>query len=279
MKNVLLILLVAAASLVFSKEGDKKIGWHKEGIASLSLTQTRFDNYVQGGEDTFSWQTNIAFQFNNTQENWKWSNSGRLRYGRNKIGDEPSIKSIDEIKLETVYTQVVNKYVNPYASATGETQITAGYEYYEDSKEQISDFMDPAFFREAIGVNYTANEIVKARVGLSAKQTITSDFPQPFADDPDTEEIEKIRTEYGMESVVDVHYKISKTSLLVSKLEIFSNLKAFDEIDVKWDTDLTAELTQFISFNFNFLLLYDKTISPKRQIKEVMGIGITYSFF
>lgn len=278
MKNIFIILFAVTAGLALAEE-KQKIGWHKEGAASFSLTQTRMDNYAQGGEDTFSWQTNIAFQFNNNHEHWKWSNSGRLRYGRNQMGDERSKKSIDEIKLETVYTQMVNEYVNPYFSATGETQLTAGYTYLADSRGKISNFMDPAFFREAIGINYTRSEIMKARLGFSAKQTITSNFPKPFADDPETEKIEKIRAEYGIESVIDVNYKISKASMIVSKMEIFSNMQSFDQIDVKWDTDLTAKLTQFISFNFNFLLLYDKTISPKRQIKQVMGIGISYSFF
>ena len=262
----------------FSQDTTDTESWQKEGNISFNMTQSKFDNYIQGGENTFAWQTGLYIQFLKKEDNYHIVHSGKLGYGRSKIGNRAARKTIDEIKFESVYTQQLTPLVNPFISATGETQFTAGYDY-SNEKTELSNFLDPAFFRESIGVNYNPNDVFKARIGFSSKQTVTSDHPAPFADDPSTDKIEKTKIEFGMESVIDVNKKITKTSKIISKLEIFSNMQRFDETDVRWDTELTAEVTKYINFTMNIQLLYDKTISSKRQIKEMMGVGISYSLF
>ena len=274
--NILIVKLIAQEE---TEQEKPKYGWQKEIVGSLNLTQTSFDNWAQGGENSFAWQLNLNFKFINDQEKFNWANSGKFSYGSIKTGKLESRKSVDEIKLESVYTHKLAIYVNPYVGVTGETQFTAGYKYGDDTKTQISTFMDPGYFRESIGVGYSSNKnIIKTRFGCALKQTITQDYPQPYADDPTTTKIEKIRNEIGAESVIDLNYKVAENSLLTSKLELFSNLKAFDEIDVNWDNIFTTKISKYFNINFNFKLLYDKNISKKRQIKQAVALGITYSF-
>ncbi len=253
-------------------------GWQKEATATLNLTQSTFDNYAQGGENSTAWQFRIGLKFVNDREKYNWANTGKLEYGRNKTGEDEFKKSVDELKIESVLTFKMSKYVNPYAAITAESQFAAGYDYSQTPKVEISNFLDPGYFREAIGAGYKPNDIILFRLGAALKQTVTRNFNN-YSDDPETEAVEKIRNEVGVEGVIDFNYKISETSLIKSKVELFSNMKAFDEIDVIWDTDLTAKITKFIAFNFNVKLLYDKDISPKRQLKQVMGIGVSYSLF
>ncbi len=253
-------------------------GWQKETTASLNLTQSTFDNYAQGGENSTAWQFRIGLKFVNDREKYNWANTGKLEYGRNKTGEDEFKKSVDELKFESVFTLKMSKYVNPYAAVTAESQFAAGYDYTQTPKKAISNFLDPGYFREAVGGGYKPNDIILFRLGAALKQTVTRNF-NSYSDDPETEAVEKIRNEIGAEGVIDFNYKISENSLVKSKVELFSNMKAFDEIDVIWDTDLTAKITKFIAFNFNVKLLYDKDISPKRQLKQVMGIGLSYSLF
>lgn len=283
MKAVLLIfsclVIVFNAQYCQAQDSTKaKEKWKKEANISLNLTQSKFDNYVQGGENTFAWQGGISFQFSQKKDLYQISHSGKMNYGRNKIGEQATRKTVDEIKLESVYTQRFTPHLNPFLSATGETQFAPGYDY-TNGKEERSDFLDPGFFRESIGLNYTPNEQIKGRLGFSAKQTITSDHFKPFADDPSTQKDEKIRLEYGMESVIDLNIALTETSKIISKLELFSNLKRIDETDIRWDTKVTAEITKYFDFTMNFQLLYDKTISPKRQIMEMIGVGLGYRLF
>ncbi len=139
--------------------------------------------------------------------------------------------------------------------------------------------MDPGYFRESIGVGYYPSDIVKSRLGVALKQTITSEYPIPYADDPDTlDKIEKTKNEFGAESVTDISWKISKNSLFTSKLELFYAFKAFDETDVNWDNVFTIMISKYFNVNINLRLFYDKDISKKRQLKQAIALGFTYNF-
>jgi hypothetical protein len=168
-------------------------------------------------------------------------------------------------------------YVNPYVAATGLTQLTKGYTYSEAGKTAVSNLLDPGYFTQSFGFGYQKGSVFKSRIGASAKETITSDFPAPYADDPETAKIEKTKVEFGAESVTDLQVKLHENISLTSKLGLFSALSGFDEIDVDWDNLVTAKVTKYINVNFNFKLFYDKDLSSKRQIKQTLAIGLSYT--
>lgn len=275
------IILIAFPITILAQDKpaeEPKYGWQKEMVGGLNLTQTSFDNWKQGGENSYAWQLNLNFKFINDQEKTNWANTGKLTYGSNKTGNQEMRKSIDEIKLESVFTYKLGVLINPYVAVTGETQFAPGYNYGTDPKTQISAFMDPGYTRESFGIGIKPNEIVKTRLGAALKQTITSDYPDPYADDPATLEIEKIKNEIGAESVTDVSWKVSENSLFTSKLEMFSAFTTFKEIDVNWDNILTTKISKYFNVNFNFKLFYDRDISKMRQIKQAIALGVSYNF-
>lgn len=274
----LCILLMAGFSFSYQEQAEEtpEYGWKNGVVGGLNLMQTSFSNWQQGGENSFSFQLNLNAIFENDRENFNWKNTGKITYGNVKVGDQDMRKSIDEIKVESVFTYKMAKILNPFFAATGETQITKGYIYNDPEKVAISDFFDPAYFRQSVGINYKPNETIQTRLGPSLKQTITSDFPQPYADDTTTpDKIEKTRIEIGAESVTDLFLKISENILLTSKLELFSNFKAFNAIDVRWDTILTFELIKYVNVNFSILLFYDRDMSLKSQLKQSHALGLT----
>jgi hypothetical protein len=273
-----LIIFAASLHAQEAKPEEPKYGWQKEATVALNMTQSNFDNFVQGGENSTAWQFLSGVKFVNDQKKINWANSGKFEYGNTKTGSRAAQKSVDEIKLESVLTYKVGKLLNPYVSATGETQFAAGYDYNQSPKMEISNFFDPGYVREALGIGYKPNDIIQVRLGAAMKQTITNQYTG-FSDDKTTAEIEKLKNEMGAESVIDFNYKVTANSQIKSKVELFSNMKAFNQIDVIWDSDLTTKITKFIAFSLNVKLLYDKDVSAKRQIRQVMGIGVSYSLF
>lgn len=258
---------------------DTSYGWQKEFVGGLNISQTSFDNWTQGGENSLAWQLTLDAQFANDQERTNWSNTGKFAIGETKVGDQDSRKSIDEIKLESVLSYKMDFHIDPYIAATLETQSTKGYLYDGDVRTEVSDFFDPAYLTQGVGLGYSPSDIFKTRVGFALQETITRNHPIPYADDPDTPEIEKTKTEAGLESASDFKKKINGTTLLTSKLELFSNLKAFNQIDVRWDSKLTAKISKYINFNLNVKIFYDRDISKKRQIKQALALGFSYTFF
>ena len=262
-----------------AEEQKPESSWKKELVGNLNFTQTAFDNWAQGGEDTLAWQLNVNGKAVRNEDKYKWDNSGKISYGMAKLSDLESRKSIDEIKLESVFTYLLGTYVNPYVAASADTQFTAGYEYPDGSKVEISNLLDPGYFAQSAGVGYEPAEEFKTRLGFALHETITSDHPVPYSDDPDTtDEEETTKIEAGVESVTDFSKKLIGGILLTSKLELFSNLKGLDEIDVKWDNIFSAKISKYIDVNFNVKLLYDETVSDERQIKQSLAVGLTYTF-
>ncbi len=269
------VLLLFLNSMLFAQDKKKEkpmYGWQKEAVGLLNFTQNSFDNWSKGGEDSWSWQLNIKAKFNFEQEKYSWNNSAKISYGKTKVGDLSARKAADEIKLETVYTYKMNLYVNPYVSASGLTQMTDGYSYTDTSKTVISHILDPGYFTLSAGMGFQTFKIAKTRLGAALKETVADKFSEQYAQG------EKMRMEFGAESVTDVSWQITEAILFTSKLGLFSNLQAIDEVDVNWDNVISAKVAKYLSVSFNFKLLYDSDISPVRQLKQTLAVGLSYSF-
>ncbi len=280
---IVLFLLMPLLFLSAQEEGKEKdapkYGWQKDVIGSLNLTQAAFDNWTQGGENSLAWQLNLNAKFINDQAKFRWANTGKVAFGKSKIGDQESRKSVDEIRLETVYTYKLNKYLNPYASAYGETQLAKGYKYTDTSRVAISNFFDPAYFVQSAGLEYFHKEIIKSRLGAALKETIADKYAVLYSDDPETDnEIEKSRVELGAESVTELSLKLAQNLLYNSRLELFSTFEALNSTDVRWDNVVSAKVAKYVEVTLNVQLLYDRDISRKRQLKQALALGLTYTF-
>jgi hypothetical protein len=261
------------------KKEEPKYGWDNKFIGTLNLSQTSVNNWPAGGDNSWNWLLNFNGSFIDKQEAFDWANTLRIQYGRTKIGSEEMRKTDDEFFFESTFTYKVWNKINPYAAITAQTQFTEGYDYNTDPKIKISNFLDPGFFRQGIGLDYKPEENFKTRLGLAFKQTVADEFAAIWSDDPDTpDEIETLRSEVGLESVTDFTINVSELIVYVTKLQLFSNLNRVDEIDVNWDNLFSAKVAEYLSVTLSVVLVYDKDISLQRQLKQTLAVGLTYSF-
>ncbi len=275
---IVLGLFFSRFVLAQEEEKEPEYGWQNEIVGTLNFTQASFDNWAQGGESAVAWQVSLNTESVLEQERYTWTTNSRFTFGLAKVGDTEARKSADEIKLESVYTRKVSPLLNPFIAFTAVTQFVSGFEFDGDRKTKVSQCMDPGYFTQSVGFGYTHSKVFKTRLGATVKETITNDFPVPYADDPDTPEIEKVKIEPGISSVTNFKTKFQENILFSSKLDIFSDLEAFDRIDILWENNLTFKISKLFNVNFNVDLLYDKDVSDTRQLKQVLAIGITYSF-
>ena len=277
-----IMLFVFSLGVLGNAQDEKKepeYGWKNQVISDLNFTQNQFTDWAQGGEDSWSWAMNISAKFENDQEKFNWANSGKFAFGQASIAGNDPRKAADEIKLESVYTYKLGNEINPYAAATMQTQLTEGLVYTDASDNKgtaVSNFFDPGYFTESIGGEYKPNDTFKTRAGIAAKQTIAADYA--YADDPETAKTEDFKNEIGAESVTDLNFKVSEQILYESKLELFSNFESSDEIDVNWDNTFSAKVSEIIKVSLNVRLLYDKDIFYKRQLKQTLAVGLSYTF-
>jgi len=279
--TIFLILFFLTATIYASDDAKEKpkYGWTNKFISSLNLTQASIDNWSKGGDNAWSWQLNLDGRFVNSQEDYQWTNAGKLVFGETRVGSSSPKKTADEIYFETVYTYKAGETFRPYISGTLLSQLVEGYDYGKTPKLKISDFMDPGYLQESIGFDYQSNDTFRSRMGFAVKQTIAKLFADRYSDNPLTKNhTEKFKNEVGAESVTDFKQNLNSLIVFVTKLELFSTLKRFDEVDVRWDNLFSAKVADYLSVNLNFKLYYDKDASIKRQIKQTLAVGISYNF-
>jgi len=251
--------------------------WKNTVVGNLNFTQNHFDNWTQGGADSWSWQSDLLPKFVYEDTTFQWSNTGKISYGQSKVGDAQSQKSADEIRAESVLTWKVGTWINPYAAVTGLTQIAKGYDYGTEPKTEVTGFLDPGYFTESAGLGFQPVKAVKTRIGAACKETVTRNHPAPYSDDIKTAKIEKFKFEPGVEWVTDLEMKLHENILLTSKVETFSNLKGIKAVDVIWDNMFTSKLSKVLSVSLNVRIFYDRDVSVQRQIKQVLAVGLSYS--
>jgi hypothetical protein len=118
---------------------------------------------------------------------------------------------------------------------------------------------------------------IKTRIGAACKETVTRNHPKPYSDDTGTTEVEKTKIEPGAEWVTDLELKVHQNILFTSKVELFSNMKGIKATDVNWDNMFSSKVSKWITVSLNLRLFYDRDISVRRQIKQVLAVGLSYS--
>jgi hypothetical protein len=247
-------------------------------VGAVALAQVAFKDWQQGGEDAVAWTFTFDGKSIRDQAKHNWTTSYKLAFGQTKLGDQKVRKTDDKIDLETILTYKLGVYVNPYAAATLKTQFAKGFQYGGDgTRTAVSKAFDPAYLTQSVGVGYQPIPQVKTRLGAAIREVVTRTYTG-YADDPDTEEIEKTKVEGGLESVTDIEWQLADNLLFRSKVEAFAPLKAMDETTVRSDNTLAARVNKYVTVNLNVQLLNDKASSPRTQIKEALTLGLSYTF-
>jgi hypothetical protein len=279
MKKLISLLVFLISSVLSQDTTAVDTTWQKEAVGSFSFSQAHFDNWATGGENTFAQQFDLSGKLVYNSDKYIWTNTGKIAFGNSKIGVAETKKTIDELRIENIVTYLLGFIAEPYLSLKGETQLAPGYIYDENSKTQVSGFLDPGYFTQSVGFQYSPVEELSIRLGAAVKETITKDFPAPYTDDPETKGIETTKIEPGLETVLAFSKKISENTLIKATIDLFNNFTSIEATDVRWDTDIITQITKYINVKLNVKLFYDRDISTKRQLNQSLMIGISYTLF
>jgi len=283
MKSALIAFLMLIVSLSLyaqdSTEVKKDTLWVPKGVVSLNLSQVALSNWSQGGQSSIAFTFMTLMGLDYIGDIWKWKNGLKFAYGRTKYGDEEYRTNENEIFFESTLIRQLNWAVSPYAGVTAQTAVTNGYNYDSIPAYQVAAFGDPFYLTEAVGFIYDRIPNFSTRLGVGLKQTWADKFAFQYTDDDGTPELEKFKNESGIESVTEYRWGFMENMEYYVYLRLFGTFDDLSVWDVRWDNVITAKINDYFNVNFNFLLIYDEDQSIKRQIKEALQLGITYSFF
>ncbi len=257
--------------------------WERSLRTSLTGTQATYKNWSQGGTDNLAILGTTAYTSEYSKDRYGYILDINLRYGQTRIGDGDFIKSDDRIRIRN---QASRKFRDERLSAifnvNFESQFDKGYEnpIPDEGEERIliSRFMAPAYLTEVLGLSYKPVENLRFEGGIAMKQTIVTDtdLSTRFG----LEEGENFRNEAGLSLLIGYERRIMENIFYSGFVETFTNVnRSLDKSDMLFVNEITGQINRYISANVEFVLAYDSDIIDELQIKQIISLGLNYTFF
>ncbi|MDP5198557.1 DUF3078 domain-containing protein [Flavobacterium sp. DG2-3] len=266
-------------------------GWKTKGIVSLLLNQSSFNNWIAGGEDSFSGTLGINYDFNYKKDDITWDNKLLASYGLLQTKNADFEKKTDD-RLE--FNSIVGKrafgewYYSYFLNFR--TQFTTGYIYGQDEngkeiRTENTKFMSPGYLTTGPGIYWTKDDNLKLNFA-----PLTSKFT--FVDNAYTSGIDYVDGDYfGVDANKSMRYELGFYASVYYKLAIMTNVTAENtlnlysnyledpqNVDIDYSLNIVMKVNKFLSANLSFQAIYDDNAFQGFQTREVFGLGINFGF-
>lgn len=258
--------------------------WKTGGALGLNINQVALKNWAAGGENSIAVSGLVSLFANYKKDKVSWDNSLEIGYGLVKQGDVPFRKSDDKFILTSKWGREFVKNWKYSAFAELRTQMTDGYDYSKTPKQVISKLMAPGYLTLSAGGEYKPNDNFYALVSpVTGKLTFVGDKTLSNAGAFGVDSGKTVKAELGWLINSQYKRKVMEGIDFQSKLNLFSAYNDLKHVDVLWDNMLILKVNKYVSSSVNAQLLYDYDIKDtdgkaKVQLKEVIAVGILYSF-
>ncbi len=268
--------------------------WNISGTGNLAFSQAAFSNWAAGGENSIGLNTFINLKANYKKRRHAWANTIDLGYGFQILGkgsDTRFTKTNDKIEYTTAYGYQMHRQGKWYFTVlvNFRTQFDKGYNYPDDSTV-ISKFMSPGYLIAGLGVTYAPARWFSLYMSpASGRFTFVLDQALSDSGAFGVARGKNLRKEFGPYVRADLNKDLAKNINLTTSVELFTDyFHEFGNIDVNWSLLLTMKVNNWLAASISTQLIYDNDImikssptsepGPRTQFKEILGIGLTYSF-
>ena len=253
--------------------------WKQSLTFSVAGTQSAFQNWKKGGVNSLAITTILAGQAERKGVLWKWHHDLKLALGAVKQDTLNFRKADDQIRYSTSLQYLGDGIFHPTFAAAVETQFLAGFNYdknpFGDDRTppvKVSDLFSPAYFTQSFGVTYGPVPQFKVRVGVGTKETVVliPRLRSLYGVKPDN----PIRFELGAESRTDVDWEVASNVRWQSRLSLFAAFNKKELPDALWENHIKMKVNSWLTTQVEFVAYYDRDVSKRIQLKEVLALSI-----
>lgn len=314
LRAVLIALLIIAFTqktkaqvIITTTLPDSITYWERTNTVGLDITQIAFVNWNVGGNNSVSGLAKGNFIRKYTNGNINWLNELIVRYGINSQEGQETRKTDDQLQFNSTFGYRRDTISNWYYSAKFNfaTQFSNGYAY-PNTTDEISGPFSPAYIFLGVGTEYIQKDWgytayfspLTEKTTLVLNQTLANKGAFGVAGATyDAEgnlisEGRNSRTEFGILVTQQLKRQIFKNIMLDTRLALYTDyINKFGNIDVDWQFQLDMTVNEYVKANIGAHIIYDDDIKsskevdglvvtggPKMQLKQMLGLGLTYSF-
>lgn len=268
-----------------------KNGWKSKGKVTFLFNQANFNNWVAGGENSFSGNLGLDYKIDYKKDKFSWENRILASYGLLQTQNASfEKKTDDQIEINSIVAKRASGYWYYSFLANFRTQFTQGYVYSNDVngaeiRAENTNFMSPGYLLFGPGMYWKKTEDFKLNFApLTAKFTFVDSFYTSipgyvnnsyFGVDAN----ESVLFQLGFNATAYYKFKIMENVTAENLLNLYSNyLKDPQNIDINYTLNVAMKINKVLSANLNFQAIYDDDAFAGFQTKEVFGVGVNYSF-
>lgn len=269
--------------------------------SALTVNQTYFSHWAQGGENSLATTIDVRAEANytHTEKKIRWTNQARLRYGSIKTEDHGFRTNTDNLEFNSQFNTDLREKLDFSSVFYFRTQIAKGYNYPNDSVV-VSKFLNPGSFTLGAGVEYTPfkNNTINFSA-LSYRNTFVLDTASINQTAHGIEKDKRARHELGGQLVLRNRLNITEDFRVNSVMRLFSSyLEKPKNVDLDWEVNFEKQINWYFMIRLNIHMIYDDAIlfpvldkndepvllpdgtpkkSPNLQFKQFLGVTLSFS--
>ena len=303
MKKILLSIVCCLVTFTgFSQEKKEaaKGPWTKVTNMSLLFNQAAFNNQWQGGgTSNYAANFGLIHDANYSKDKLTWDNRIVIDYGiANQKDQEFTRKTNDRFELSSLVGKQIKEtpwYYSFFLNAR--TQLTNGYDFGENDdgnvfRSETTKILSPGYFQAGLGILWKKSDNLKLNIAPATARLIlvNSQFTDVGQGQSSIDAFNQIgyfgvkanetsRFEFGAAIGGYGKFTLSKNIVMENVLNLYSNyLEDLKNVDIDYTISLVMSVNKWITANIAFQAIYDDNAVKGFQIREALGVGLTYGF-
>lgn len=305
MKNIFVCMTLLAGMLSVNAQEtteEPTLGWSRSGTISLLFNQAAFNAEWQGGgSSNYAGSAALNYNFNYRTEEYTWDNRITAEYGLTKTKDDDFMRKTNDVfEFNSVLGKQIkesNWYYSLFLNV--KTQFAPGYEYSEvevtdpvtdvvhteNIRTETTHILSPAYIQFGPGILWKKSDDLKVNIAPATSRLIIVDnefTTTPGYVDGDYFGVDQgATTRYEFGASINAYAKLTlmENVTMENILSLYSNyLEDPQNVDMDYTMNLVMSVNDYLSANFIFQAIYDDNAVEAFQIREVLGVGLTYTF-
>ena len=283
MKNIiLLIALTIQIQSIYSQEAMQESPpvspWAKVGTFSFLVNQSSFDNWIAGGVSNISGAIGVNYDFNYSKANWSWDNKIIVAFGITKIKAQDIQKSNDRLEWNSVLGKKAKGNWNYSLFLNFKTQFTDDLNSETKGPTRI---LSPGYLQVGPGMLWRKSDNLKVNIAPATSKLIVVDKELTLPDAAYFGVEEGKSTRYELGASIGAYYKFTLMENITMEniLNLYSDyLGDPQNVDLDYTINIVMGINKYFSTNLAFQAIYDDNAFEGLQTRQVIGLGINYSF-
>ena len=285
MKRICFIFFILFTTILVGQEKKNKKKkdsvripvWKIHGRFAFVFNQSSFSNWSSGGENTIAGNFNVNYDFNYKKKNVNWDSRLITGYGLSHLSEKGYRKTDDRFELNTLLGVKTTKYWFFSFIGNFKTQYTKGFNYKNEPKTLVSEFLSPAYLTFGPGMLWKKSDRLHFNIApATARYTFVNDFfSGKFGVD------EGKNTSFSLGFNFSGFYKFG----LMTNIEMENVLTAYSDylanvgnIDLDYQTNIRFKVNKYVKMQMTFHTIIDDNASSRIQFRQLFGLGVNYSF-